>query len=550
MVATVLVGAGNVTTAVKAETGNTLTAAIPANAVVGDVLIATYASDFASTAVTATPGWTKVTPLRTAASREVAVFHAFTKDGIPAPLVITQSGATVMRGSVAVFRVTGAHQTEMPVAGAWAESAETANTVGLLVPATGATAAGVTFSVAYNNATAAQGVPTGATVNGQVPTVQMTSYGAGTPGASSSTTQTTFVSTSSGPFTYAWGKTLANSQGLAVTVLAAGGAVTPDPEPEPEPEHADEPGVMIQYGPGNTSSGAVNDPSAAPSITVAMPSRARAGDVLIASVAHSGTTAVIRDAAWTLISKVRTGTNRWLSAYGYPVRETVPGPATFSTSAAGDRLNVLISRLTGVDSTAAPVPTLALTPAEDTPKIAFSPLDIWGGAPSIAGATGWYREKRLGAPESAPTLAQWENGGLDVNGSTYFRYPGLPGGIDNPSTPARIIASDMKPGGGAQYANWLFNIQFVTSAPVVELALLAGVTNGTFGMVMVDGKRVSENAIRHTGTAGSGFRATLTFPSAKPRTITIYGLNNARGLFGGVGVGPEIGRASCRERVF
>lgn len=184
-------------------------------------------------------------------------------------------------------------------------------------------------------------------------------------------------------------------------------------------------------------------------------------------------------------------------------------------------------------------PALEMAPAEDIPEFTFKPLDIWSDAPSIDGSAGWYREKRLGADEKPPNVGgQYDGGALDLDGSTYFRYPALPAASDYGPNPGRIIISDLKPGGDAQYAFWLFNVEFVTTSPVVEFALNPGVTNGHLGLVLVDGKRVSERAVRHTSTNGTGMAAKMTFPTTKARTITVYGLNDGTGRFGGVGVAP------------
>lgn len=176
-------------------------------------------------------------------------------------------------------------------------------------------------------------------------------------------------------------------------------------------------------------------------------------------------------------------------------------------------------------------------PAEDIPKITSAPMDIWMDGPSIEGSAGWFREKRVDADEKAPNVGgQYDNGDLDLEGSSYFRYPTLPAAENYGPNPGRIIISKMKPGGDFQYANWLFNIEFETSSPVVEFALNPSIADGRFGRVLVNGKPVSNRALTYKGNSGTGLSVKLTFPSAKKRVITVYGLNNTAGRFGGVGV--------------
>lgn len=182
------------------------------------------------------------------------------------------------------------------------------------------------------------------------------------------------------------------------------------------------------------------------------------------------------------------------------------------------------------------IPQMQIAPVDDIPTITNSRIDIWAGAPTIEGSAGWYREKRVDAGERVPGAAQGDGKALDLNGSSYFSYPALPAASDWANNSGRVVMSDYKPGGEAQYANWLFNLEFVTSSPEVEFFMNAGTTNGRFGTVLVNGKRISERAIRHTAVAGEGVGVKLTFPSAKERTIRVYGLNNGTGRFGGVAV--------------
>ena len=365
--------AGDYSKVEKSIAGNTLTVPIPANARVGDVLVATFASDFAGPASTTTPGWVRISTARTGTMREVSVFHAFTTDGIPAPLVLTQAGTTTaIRGTAAMYRVTGASQTER-VSGTsgWPATGDSVNTRNFTIPATSPTIPGLTLAVAYNNANATQGATTGATFNGTAADTQLISYGTGGAGASS-TNSAVFFSQTPGPFTVDWGKTIANSYGTAVTIPAADGGS--GPATPPEVEHDDETGVAIQIGLNNFTTGAVNDPAVAPALFLAIPSRARQGDILLAAVTHSGNASVSVDSAWTLISTVRTGSNRWMSVYGYPVRVNPPYPgATFTTSEVGARMSGVMVRLTGVgfDDYKAAASEWQLTVAEDN-KTAFT----------------------------------------------------------------------------------------------------------------------------------------------------------------------------------
>lgn len=347
MVALALTGTGNLTTVANNTATNTVTGIIPANAVVGDVLIAVYASDF-NGSVTAPAGWTRISTARmTSGMRELAIFHAFTTDGVPAAPVFVQPGGTTVRSTVSIVRITGASQTERVAGAAAFAGTDTANTTGMTIPSTGATAAGITIAAAYHNANTAQAAAAGTpTFNGVAAGVFINSYGTGAAGASSSTAQAVAFATSPGPFTVAWGKTIANSNGTAVTIPAAAGGT--NPEPQPEPEHEDEPGVAIQIGPGNVSTVSINQ-AGQQSISLPLPSRAKLGDCLIAVVGHSGNGSVSVDSAWTLLSNTRSGTNRWLAVYGRLLETTSFGaPVTFTSSEADVRMTGIMFRLTGV----------------------------------------------------------------------------------------------------------------------------------------------------------------------------------------------------------
>lgn len=349
MAINVPLGAGNVATRVTTTATNSITVPLPANAQQGDVLIVTLASDAPTTFTTTTPGWTRLSAARSGTIREAAIFHAFTTGGLPDAPVFTQGGASSPRSTGAMFRVTGASQT-LPASGAsgWSTTADTANTTSFVIPATGATIPGATFVLGYNNANAQQGATTAATVNGAAADLQLTSYGTGTVGSSSTSQAVKISTTSSGPFTLAWGKTIANSQGVAVTIPAAGADPDPEPEVPTEPEHDDEPGVAIQIGTNNVTTASVNTPNAN-SVTIRVPLRAKKDDVLLCAVTHSSNSALAFPDGWQLLSKPRAGANRWLAVYGYRIVDTPPWDATFTTNSETDvRLSAVMCRLTGV----------------------------------------------------------------------------------------------------------------------------------------------------------------------------------------------------------
>lgn len=213
-------GPGDMTTAAATTSTAAITAPIPANTVQGDVLLAAVSSDIVGQLYTDTPGWVRLGPDRLPGGvvRDLAVFHAFTTDGVPEPPVIRQISAS--RLSLAVFRATGAHQTERYTgATSWSASDSSANTDAFILPGTGAE--GLTLAVAYANTNVSQGPVTHATFDGLPADVQVVSYGAGTPGGSSATTLALKAFYHPGPFTLAWGKTVANSQGFALTIPSA-----------------------------------------------------------------------------------------------------------------------------------------------------------------------------------------------------------------------------------------------------------------------------------------------------------------------------------------
>lgn len=221
--------------------GSSVTLPIPSTAVQGDVLLAIVATDFAGSINTTTPGWVRISLPRTSSTgtvRDVAVFHAFTTEGLPAAPVFSVSSATP-RLVGTMFRVVGASQTErVSTTGAWTATVDTTNTTGMVLPATGAGADDLTIAAAYYNANASQQPATNVLFNGQPAAFHAASYGtySGYAATNSSTGLGVFaVVGNNGPITVAWGKTIANSSGVTVSIPVAA-EIIPEPEPEPEPE--------------------------------------------------------------------------------------------------------------------------------------------------------------------------------------------------------------------------------------------------------------------------------------------------------------------------
>lgn len=180
-----------------------------------------------------------------------------------------------------------------------------------------------------------------------------------------------------------------------------------------------------------------------------------------------------------------------------------------------------------------------LAPPADIPHISPGHALSGSASPTIAPTTGWWREKRDGfaEPDVGTTPATTVNTVLDLTGSTRFAYPALPQGDPLASFPSGYVISTLKPGGTAQQAFWPFNVDLVTDSPVIELRLQAPVAAPSLGRIFVNGKPISETATFLSGrTAGSGYGVVLTFDTAATRRITIYGLNNTVGRFGGVAV--------------
>ncbi len=170
----------------------------------------------------------------------------------------------------------------------------------------------------------------------------------------------------------------------------------------------------------------------------------------------------------------------------------------------------------------------------DIPTVSIASA-IASAAPTIVGSPGWLREKRIGVAETAAGGAQTSTANLDINGSTYFAYPGLPSSSGASSNPGQYVTSDMKPGGTPQSAYWLFNLDFETSSPTIELRINSA-TAAPYLHIRVNGKRISQESTIFSTSVGAGYAIKLTFGSAQYRRITLHGLNSMLGRFGGVAV--------------
>lgn len=198
--------------------------------------------------------------------------------------------------------------------------------------------------------------------------------------------------------------------------------------------------------------------------------------------------------------------------------------------------NTLITRTyLGSDLIWENVDIFALTPPEDTPVVTSAAVGA-SAVSTIAGSAGWYREKRIGVAETAPGAAQTSTAGLDIAGSTRFRYPALPSAAGHAANAGNYILTDYKPGGSPQNARWLCNVEFITSSPTVEFRLRAPVANPAFGTIKVNGKYVQDHNFIATAAAGAGYGVKLSFPDSRPRRILVMGLSASEGDFGGVAV--------------
>ena len=192
-----------------------------------------------------------------------------------------------------------------------------------------------------------------------------------------------------------------------------------------------------------------------------------------------------------------------------------------------------------------------IAPSYNQPTITTTAVPA-AAATTIAGSAGWLREKRIGVAENIPGGSQTSTNAPDLTGSTRFAYPGLAAASAEASSPGNYIRSNYKPGGSSQNAYWLMTIDLVTDATEIEYRINVAVTNGWFGLVCVDGLRVDVHPLMITSppNAGSGAGVKLTFPDSRERRITVYGLNQAQGRFGGVAVnaGATVTKASTPSR--
>jgi lysophospholipase L1-like esterase len=180
------------------------------------------------------------------------------------------------------------------------------------------------------------------------------------------------------------------------------------------------------------------------------------------------------------------------------------------------------------------IDTITLASPDDTPTLSRATLSASSG-PTLSGASQWLREKRVGAAEG--TTVGGSTNDLDITGSSFFRYSGFPsaGGLDSDADD--YVIAGLKPGGGSTGNRWTFNVEFTTNAPAVQIRLNAGASGPSYGMITVNGRRISEKQTYTSGlVTDSGYALTLTFPSSRQRTIKIHGLNHYWGRFGGVAV--------------
>ncbi|MFC8038750.1 GDSL-type esterase/lipase family protein [Paenarthrobacter sp. NPDC057355] len=156
-------------------------------------------------------------------------------------------------------------------------------------------------------------------------------------------------------------------------------------------------------------------------------------------------------------------------------------------------------------------------PAVDTPVITFD----------AAGYGTLFAPKRVG---------DVANAALDMAGDTRFRYFGFPSATATPSDPTQFVDTGLKPGGATMAAAWPFSVEFETTSDIVQVKSRASTANPNQGIILVNGRLVSETRIQSTTAAGSWTRMRLTFPSTGWRRIQIIGLNPVFGSFGGVQV--------------
>ncbi|BDZ40839.1 hypothetical protein GCM10025865_01380 [Paraoerskovia sediminicola] len=194
---------------------------------------------------------------------------------------------------------------------------------------------------------------------------------------------------------------------------------------------------------------------------------------------------------------------------------------------------------------------LTIASSADQPVITFDLARDYGEAPTIAGSPGWCREKRVGYPETPPGGSQWQDAPVDLEGSTYFSYPGVPAIDAWVGNAGDYAQPPLKPGGDSQYAYWPLNVEFVTSSPEVEFRLLAPAASIEPGRILVNGFPISDEQTEVTTPAGNEYTMRLTFPAPAQRTITVIALDAIPGRFGGAAVasGYTITKSEVQPRV-
>jgi len=152
----------------------------------------------------------------------------------------------------------------------------------------------------------------------------------------------------------------------------------------------------------------------------------------------------------------------------------------------------------------------AFTPpaADDLPTIVYTTPDTTALSSPVT-----YKPAILGTGSQTLNWDGQSDTNFRISSGTY--YSGNGGSND------LALYGTVKPGGGAQAANWPIMLSFVTSSATIELAFYTAVTTDT-PMFRVNGKWVTEKNIQRSAT-GNAYKATLTFPSAKSRTITVHG---------------------------
>ena len=120
---------------------------------------------------------------------------------------------------------------------------------------------------------------------------------------------------------------------------------------------------------------------------------------------------------------------------------------------------------------------------------------------------------------------------LDSNGQgdMYIRFD--PGTFNSGAGGSNDLAmyGSIKPGGDASYARWPVIARFTTSSSnsVVEIGFYSADNNDQiFPLIEVNGRPLQDYCMRRT-VAGSGWKFTMTFPTAQSRTIALYCVGSA-----------------------